>query len=85
MGSSSWSGSVTVEDLSYDGFKDGSAWTGGLGMLTDGEYGSSNFKVDASTLKGIQVHHESVIQQPLSPFKSAYISSYSTFVMTINF
>lgn len=55
MGSSSWSGSVSVEDLTYDGFKDDSTWTGGLGMLTDGEYGSSNFKVDASTLKGIQL------------------------------
>ena len=48
------SNSVIVEDLSYDGFKDNSPLTrtGDLGMLTDGDYGLSNFKVDSISLEG---------------------------------
>lgn len=49
---SSWSGSVTVEDLSYDGYKDHDTWSGGLGMLTDGEYGLNSFNGSTSTHKG---------------------------------
>lgn len=56
-GRTSVSNSVTVEDLSYDAVKDHSPLirTGGLGMLTDGEYGISNFKEDSISPKGMLV------------------------------
>lgn len=56
-GRASVSNSVIVEDTSYDGFKDHSQLTrsGGLWMLTDGEYGLTNFKVNSISLEGISL------------------------------
>ena len=47
-----WSDVLTVDDLSYDGFKETNVWTNGLGMLTDGQYGLDNFKMDLGARKG---------------------------------
>jgi hypothetical protein len=65
--------SVIVEDKSYDGFKDHSQLTrsGGLWMLTDGEYGLTNFKVNSISLEGISllVSNRSGLVKYLSRFK----------------
>ena len=53
-GRTSVSNSVTVEDLSYDAVKDHSPLIR-TGMLTDGEYGISNFKEDSISPKGMLV------------------------------
>ncbi len=58
-----WSGTLILDDLTYDGFKEPnegigesstgiSQWRGGLGMLTDGHYGLDNFKMDLGARKG---------------------------------
>ncbi|XP_046642063.1 discoidin domain-containing receptor tyrosine kinase B-like isoform X2 [Daphnia pulicaria] len=63
--------SVIVEDKSYDGFKDHSQLTrsGGLWMLTDGEYGLTNFKVNSISLEGQGwvgwKTHDSIKEKPI--------------------
>jgi len=49
-----WSEALSLDDYTYDGLKEsGLTWIGGLGLLTDGHYGSDNFKMDLGTHKGI--------------------------------
>ena len=36
-----------LKDLTYDGKRDGGRLSGGLGQLTDGETGHTNFRVDS--------------------------------------
>ena len=50
---SAWSDVFTVDDLSYDGLKETNVWANGLGMLTDGQYGLDNFKMDLGARKGM--------------------------------
>ena len=51
-------------------------------MLTDEEYGSSNLKVDdASTLQGIQLHHESVQQTAIFTISSIHINHYNQIIL----
>lgn len=40
-------GDVSLRDLTYDGSRAGGLLRGGLGQLTDGETGHTNFKVTA--------------------------------------
>ena len=37
-----------LQDLTYDGHKDGNKLYGGLGQLTDGEIGHTNYRVDST-------------------------------------
>ena len=61
-----WSGTLILDDLTYDGFKEPneagiSRWRGGLGMLTDGHYGQDNFKMDLGARKGTIHQHLSLL------------------------
>lgn len=40
-------GDYNLRDLTYDGTRRGGWLSGGLGQLTDGETGHTNFRVDA--------------------------------------
>ena len=40
-----------LQDVTYDGKKTGAVLTGGLGQLTDGEIGHTNYRVDYSGKK----------------------------------
>jgi discoidin domain receptor family member 2 len=42
-------------DVTYDGLVDGYRLTGGLGQLTDGDFGSQNFRSVDSRGTGIKV------------------------------
>ena len=48
-----WSETLILDDRTYDGLKEsGMTWIGGLGLLTDGHYGSDNFKMELGARKG---------------------------------
>ncbi len=76
-GRASVSNSIIVEDMNYDGFKDHSQLTrtGGLWMLTDGEYGLTNIKVNSISLEGnVFIDLESKRAQVFKPFQAAVSS-----------
>lgn len=46
-----------LTDSSYDGRREAGKLTGGLGRLTDGEFGADNFRLDIGYGKGNIVIH----------------------------
>jgi len=48
---------VDLTDATYDGIVDGQRLSGGLGQLTDGELGQSNFRTADRRGTGIKVYN----------------------------